>query len=522
MSPHILRSDQVIGQWEVPTAGTLRNVPIYKIPPEALWSSANVLVRGGFLQPRPGLTEFSATVMTGRPTGIFHSVILATGAFQTDTFQTDSFQMAGSIPSTLVIVGTTDKAYAYYGGVLNDITGSPDFTAIDTQQARFAAIALGSPQVLYVLHTNGADAPRQWDVTTGTFAAVSGSPRNWTDIANISEHIVGIFPPYDIDWGNTQSVSSWPAANRRVLSDTPDDLRAVAPLGLQSGAVYKSGSIWNVIVTGSPTESGYFRFESRGPYEGPASPGALVTTDFGHVYMADSGRIGVYDGSRHMWIGDGIWPLIQDDMDEDNTARIFGAYDPLFRVCVFVYPKTGDAGECKGWAIVQLPNPKEGYDGWITFHGTSTVALSAGSGFGHVSSNHQAFLARSTSGSEKLYTWSGEDDAGGDITGHLQTGLVAAPGLEFFTLEAYETLALRGANYGSVTVKPVSSFILNTEGGTVGSGKTLDLTESLVLGSYKGGDVKGRFFGLRYEFTKNANLTFKWLGARLSALLRKG
>src|SRR3990167_252961 len=114
--PHILKANEVIGQWEVPTLGTLRNIPIYKIPPEALWSSLNVLVRSGFLQPRPGLTQFAATVMGGRPTGIFNSIMLATGAFQLDTFQNDTFQVTGSIPSTLLIVGTTTAIYAYYGG----------------------------------------------------------------------------------------------------------------------------------------------------------------------------------------------------------------------------------------------------------------------------------------------------------------------------------------------------------------------------------------------------------------------
>src|SRR3972149_6600740 len=124
-------------------------MPIYKVPPEALWSSANVLVRSGMLQPRPGLTEFAATVLGGRPTGLFNSIMLATGAFQVDTFQNDTFQAAGSIPSTLLLVGTTTTIYGYYGGVFNDITGTPALTALNIQLARFAGMALGTPQTLY-------------------------------------------------------------------------------------------------------------------------------------------------------------------------------------------------------------------------------------------------------------------------------------------------------------------------------------------------------------------------------------
>lgn len=519
--PHILRGDAVVGQWEVPVLGTLRNLPIYKVPPEALWSSSNVLLRSGFLQPRPGLTEYATTILAGRPTGFFNSVMLATAAFQSDTFQNDSFQVAGSIPSTLLIVATTTTIYSHYANVFNDITGAPALTASAVQLARFAAMALGTPQTIYVIHTNGVDAPRQWDVTTGTFGAMTGSPPNWTDIANIDEHIIGIVPPYNIRWGDSQVINSWPAANIRVLSDTPDALRAIAPLGVRNGVVYKSRSIWDVIVTGSPVESEYFRFVPRGLLEGPASPAAVINVDGANLYMTDTGRIGYYNGSKHMWVAGGIWPLIRADLDSDNTARIFGAYDPLYKIAVFVYPKTGDSGECKGWAVVMLPNPDEGYDGYISFHGTSTVALSAGGDLRL--GPFKAIFARSDTGLSRVYTWEGDTDAGGAITGHLQTGLVGTPGLEFFTLEAYETLALRGAGYNTVTVRPVSSFVLDTEGGTLGSSKTQDLTPDTtnqVLGKPKGGDIRGRFFGLRYEFT--TPVTLRWLGARLSALLRKG
>lgn len=510
----------MIGAWEVPVLGTLRNTPIVKIPPEALWSSANVLLRAGFLQPRPGLTRFAATVLTGRPTGLFNSVMLATGSFQVDTFQNDAFQLAGSIPSTLLIVGTVDKLYGYYGGIFNDITGAPDLTALDTQLARFTSMALGTPQTLYVIHTNGMDAPRQWDITSGTFAAVAGTPPNWTDVTNIDQHIIGIVPPYDIRWGPTQSITSWPAANIRVLSDTPDPLVAIASLGVRAGVVYKSRSLWDVIVTGSDVESSYFRFEQRDQVDGPASSAAVINVDGAHMYMTSQGRVAFYNGTRRFWVGDGIWPLVDADIDKANSTRIFGAYDPRFKIAVFCYPKTGDAGECKGWAIVMLPNPAEGYDGFISFHGSSTLAMSAGGDLRL--DTFKALFARSDASNQRVYTWEGTTDDGASFDGHFQTGLVGTPGIEFFTLEAYETLALRGAGYGSVTVKPVSSYILNVEGGTVDTGKTLDLTENKVLGSPKSSaNLKGRFFGLRYEFTQSASLTLRWLGARLSALFQE-
>ena len=520
--PHIIHATNVIGQWEVPTAGTLRNMPIYKIPPEALYSSLNVLIRAGMLRSRPGLTRLAPTLMTGRPTGMFSSIILATSAFQADMVPADTFQSTGSVPSALLMVGTTTKLYGFYAGVLNDLTGaSGDLTALDPQLSRFTGMALGTPQVLYVLHTNGVDAARQWDATSATFSAVLGSPPLFIDWTNISEHIIGLVSTYDIRWGNTQLINTWPAANIRVLSDTPDPTRAIAALGPTAGMVYKSGSIWAVVVTGAAAESAYFRFEHRGMYDGPASAAALVVCerDSSHMYMTDRGRIGYYNGSRHMWVGDGVWQLVKDDIDVDNANRIFGAYDPEFHIAVFCYPRTGDAGECKGWAIVQLPNPMEGYNDFISFHGRSLLAMSAGGSLKFAT--FKAVFARSDANQRRVYTWEGPDDDGSAITGHWQTGLVATPGVEFFTLEAYETFALRGAGYGNLDSRVVSSYILGTEGGTQAPIKTIDLTNTTeVLGAHKGADVKGRFFGLRFEFV--TPITLRWLGARLSALLRKG
>ena len=547
--PHILRADQIVGQWEVPVKGTLRNMPIYKLPSDALWSAHNVLVRSGFLQPRPGLTQFNATVMTGRPTGMFTGIMLATGAFQADTFDNGAFQVAGSIPASLLLVGTTDKVYGYYGGVLNDITGAPDLTALDTQPARFTSIALGTPQTLYIIHVNGMDAPRQWDVTSGTFSAVSGSPPTFTDITNIDQHIIGIVPPYNISWAPTQSITSWPAANTRVLSDTPGALVAIHALGVRQGVVYKTDGIWDVIPTGSDLESAYFRFEQRDIVQGPASAAAIVDVDGAHLYMTRQGRVGYYDGSRHFWVAEGTWPITRVHLDTDNADRIFGAYDPRYKVALFVYPNITGAGgdlaplslgdgECFGWVMVMLPNPSEGYDGFISFHGSSSLAFSAGGTLRE--GQEPVLLARSTSGSQKLYTWDDSaenesslgfspdgDDAGTAFSGHFQTGLVPTPGLEFFTLEAYETLALQRAGYGSITVKPVSSFVLDATGGTVGSAKTVSLepsTSDKVLGKPKGSDLRGRFWGLRYEFTvlETSASVLRWMGARLSANLRKG
>lgn len=504
--PYSPSTGDFIETWHVPLRGVLHNVPMIRIPTDALYDSLNVLVRNATLQPRPGLTLYTSTVLGARPVGAFNTVSLASGAFQEDAFQADTFQLSGSIPSTTIVAATTRKIWAFYGGVWNDITDT-SLTALDVHLSRFTSIEIGG--VIYTLHTNGADAPRQWDGTSPTVSVVAGSPPLWTDLANISDRIIGIVPPYLVKWGEPLALNTWPATNFRTLADTPDPLVAIRAFGTQQGVVLKSRSIWSAIPTGGSGGSA-FRFELRKLVDGPASPTAVVDADGTLYYMTDGGRVGAYDGSSHEWVAEGIWPLINAELDKNNTSRIFGVLNPEHREVSFFYPRTGDGGELKGVATVILPKPREFITDHIAFFGRLGRAVSAGIDLRLGDNDVLVF----TSADQRSYRVAGVDDAGIAITGHWQSGLVPTPMLEAFRLEAIETFTYRDAGYGSLTVRPVYSNMLDRPGGTLGPGGTVDLTDVPVK-DFKGSDVRGRFFGVRYEFT--TPITLQWHGARLMA-----
>lgn len=501
-----------IGQWPVPLKGVLRNIPIDEIPPDGLYSGNNLTVRAGSLQPRPGMTQFASTVLTGRPTGAINTATLASPAFQQDAFQNDAFQVLGSIPTAAVIVGTTQKIYTYFSGVFNDVTGSPDLTALDAELSRFTSIMIGTPPVIYVVHTNGRDPVRQWDSTSGTFTVVPGTPAppNWTDVANIGDHIIGILPPYDVSWMNRLTLGAVPDLNHKSLAETSDPLVAIRNIGLLGGVAYKHRSIWGIIAQGG-TEASFFRFDYRGSYEGPASPAAIVDVNGVHIYMADNGRIAAFDGYRHDWIVDGVWPVVQAELDQANINRIHGVYNPEFREVYFYYPRTGDAGECKGQVTIVLPRPKDMILDYIAFNGTISKAVSASVDL-HLDVNKALVF---TSATPKGYTVEGANDDGTNFSGDWQHSLIPMPKLAHYRVEALEVYAERGGGYGTLNYNVVSANLLETAAGSLGATGSISLAPATgTVGDPKGADVRGRFLGLKFSFT--TPITLKWRGCVMS------
>lgn len=506
-----------IGQWPIPLRGVLRNMPIDEIPVDGLYDGKNITIRAGSLQPRPGMTQFSATVLTGRPTGAINTSTLASPAFQQDAFQNDAFQVVGSIPTTSIIVGTTKKLYAYYSGVFNDVTGSPDLTALDSELSRFASIMIGTPPVVYVIHTNGRDNPRQWDSTSGTFSVIPGTPAppNWTDVANIGDHIIGIVPPYDVSWMNKLTLGAVPDLNHKSAAETTDPVVAVRNLGLLGGVLYKHRSIWSIIAQGG-TEASFFRFDYRGSYEGPCSPAAVCDANGVHYYMADNGRIAAYDGYRHDWCADGVWPLVQAELDTTNLARVHSVYNPEFREVYFYYPRTGDSGESFGMVTLILPRPKDGIVEPIAFHGSVSKAVSASVDL-HLDQNKALVF---TSATPKAYTMEGSNDDGTNFSGSWQPGLQPMPGLAHVKAMNLEVYAERGGGYGTLTFKPVTANLLETSGGTVGAAVSIALTNT-GPGDPQGvgASVRGRFLGHRFEFT--TPITLRYRGMVMSGIPRE-
>jgi hypothetical protein len=492
---HLISGDRVIGRFPVPWRGVNQQVPAYELPPDALRSASNVIPRNGVLRPRPGYVQFHSQVFTGTPTGIAPYL---RGA-------------ADPVP----VLGTTSRIYKYDSGAWSDVSGSNP-TAATTQPARFTTISIGSSN--YVIHTNGKDTPRSW-AGSSNFATMTGAPL-WSDVCTVADHLIGIIPPYKIQWGDIRSISTFGSLNVKHAAETADAVVALRPLGLSNAAIlYKERSIYGVSYTGGQTEATAFRFDPLGFYDGPASPAAVVDVDGAHIYMTRNGRVAYYNGAQHVWIADGVWPVIQADMDSSVAIRAWGAYDPANHEVHFVYPSLTYSSGLRGYLCVTLPRPAEGVTVYGGFPGALSGALSAG-GVVRLTDNLDIILTAGTTNnrSYKLTTAATTDD-GTVYSGSWTTGLIAAPGTDPFRLDSVETYAERADAYGKLSLTPLNSWTL------AGEGSTPDVARDVILSAADeprtaptGLNIYGRFFGLRYSFDSASTNTVRFKGAALYAL----
>lgn len=494
--------------WFVPRKGVLNNLPIYETPDDALYDGLNVIVRRGVLIPRPGLAAHSPTSILARPMGAFVTTTLATGAFQADAFQNDAFQVSGGGTNVFILAGTTQRVWVFYSDDWHDITGLPLFTGDATNHVRFTGIEISGS--IFTVIVNGLDNPKQWDNVSATTSQVAGSPPIFADVTTLSDRIIGIVPPFTVRWGNALSLTSWPALNFRDVADTMDRVVAIRNMGTLGGVLYKENSIWSVIPVGG-TDAAFFRFELRGFYKGPASPAAVVDASGSQYYITTTGRIGAWNGTAHEWVADGVWDLIKNDLDPTNMNRAFGVYEPNFDEVYFFYPRLGGGGELKGGVVVQRPRPKDGIRDHISFPLRLSVAVSAGTDLRLESNKALAFR----SDTFKSHFVEGTIDGDQEYTGFWQPGLAIVPQQAPHRIEEMEVFARRQPGGGTMTIKPVFSNLLDTTGGTLGSAVSVDLAELLKIRDLRGTDIRGRFLGLRHEFS--TPIALAWQGSRLTA-----
>jgi hypothetical protein len=516
-------SRQQIGQWTVPTRGNIRTLPAHDIPDDALYDSLNMLARDSRLRSRPGLRRQAATDLgaTGTPTG--------------------AFNYRDGRGRSLVIVGTTTGIYAWDHVSWRLLTApapaigtAPAFSgtlAGDVDHpSRFVSIQLEDR--VFLLHTNGRDPMLQWDGVSPGFRAVAGDPVGpesdpgppkppplFTDICHIQDHIIGIVPPYLVRWGNIRDLAHWPELNFKSLSEHPDPLVTIQPLGTLGAALYKTDSIWTCFAEGQ-TEASFFRFEFRGFFDGPASPAAVVNVSGVHHYMTPSGRVGMFNGSDHTWILDGVWPQIRDDIDQDKANRTFGVYDPLFHEVIFFYPRRADAdGLPRGLLYVSLPRQTGpsvvgGFPGRLAESWGKAVTAGLAYRLNDLAPKLTVFAHDSATA---IYAAGGQPeacetgalpldearDAGYPFQFFWQTGLQMTPGIDTFRIDAIEPFLERDVNHGLIQVQPVLSYALPVQGGELGPTSSIDLERRYVR-PVIGLDARARFHGTRFSFTPTA------------------
>lgn len=506
-----IKGQDTIASWDAPYKGVLRDMPIQKLPEDCLYDCSNVLYRSGALQVRPGLQKFTTNDLGARVTGAIQNSTLASGVFDPTAFQNDTFQESGNTAGSVIVAGTNRKIWVYFSGSWHDLTNTA-LTATDTYLAQFTSIQIGT--TVFTLMTNGVDTPRSWDNQSATVTNVAGTPPLFTDWTTSSDRVIGVVPPYLVQWGNALNIGTWPANNFRVLSDTPDSVVAVENLGTLGVAVYKKNSLWVGIAQGG-LDSSYFRFELRGQYEGPANPNCLVNVNGSHYYMTQSGRVGVFDGVRQTWINDPVLPLLRQTIDQTNMARAFMVYNPTDREVWCYYPRLAEAGTGNVTGLLIIALPKQfSYEG-IFFHagyfGQTAIPVTAGVDrrldvgdyltFGQNSGQNLAY------GYQDMMT-----DDGVGFSGFWQTPFKGAGKWDVHQPSGVETYARRIGGAGSLTMKVVSTYMIGSTS-NFSQGTALDLTTEPIHANAMNFGVNGRFFGLRYEFVAPINL--QWYGSRL-------
>lgn len=482
------REEPVVAQWKLPRRGVIKSISDLEIPPDALYSASNVEILDGYLMGRKGLTAHTSQVFTGVPTG-------AINFWEDDTASWVVVAMSDAV-WTLELATST---WTNRGGSL---TGSID------NPSSMAQYAFGSPLANRVYICNGKDAMKYWKPGDATVTAVAGTPPIFKAITVAADRIVGLVGSHSIQWLDglpaDDASLSWPAANTRILAETPGPTTAIMSLGTLGFAVYKRDSIWAGEVTGLAGASA-FRLTMVDQIDGPAGPNALVNANGKHIYMSKDGRIGMYNGVTHKWIADGVWEVVKSEIDKTKPNRIHGVFIPQLDQVRFFYKRTGGSNT-DGLVILQmeirdLQVPFAGFPGRMGKHVTAGCTISD-------TVLDTSLVFNGTASSQGTWKIDGTSDDGTSISSHIQTGLSLVKNLEVSRALSYEPIIERLAGYGSITAKLVSSNIIDSIGGTLSTGATVDLTATPVK-NHIGFDVRGRFLGSRLEWTNSATVRYR-------------
>lgn len=484
------REQPIVAQWDLPVKGVLRNIQDLHIPPDALYDASNVEVVDGALKGRTGLTALDAQLFGATP-------LTAVNFWQTGA-------------ASWLILATTNKVWTkeIATGVWTDRLGT--LTATIDNATRITQLEFGTPSVNKAYICNGVDAFKTWKPGDATVSNVTGSPPIFKDVCVIADRIVGLVDTHMVQWGQPLSDASWPLLNAKMITETPSPTVAIRNLGYLAGVIYKRDSIWSVDVTG--LAGGHsFRFSQVIKVAGPAGPNALVDAEGTHYYMTDDGRIGMFNGSERKWVADGVWTLVKAEIDKTKPYRTHGVYIKELNQVWFFYKRAAGT-DTDGLVILNLAQketqlPYSAYPGRM---GKSVTAACAMEDNSFITS----LVFTNNAGAEKTYKIAGTTDDGVAISSYVQTGLVIPGKLEVARALSLEVLIERLAGYGSITAKLASTNILDAVGGTLSAGSTIDLT-TVPIKNPIGFDVRGRFIGLRLEWTSAA--TVRYRGAVLRA-----
>jgi hypothetical protein len=143
-----------------------------------------------------------------------------------------------------IVLGTAGGWFRWDAGTTAwvSITGTA-LTGASTNFVNFRVMNVGGTN--YLIGVNGKDAPQKWDGTSGTYAAVGGSPPTTAkSIAVCSNRCVMLDGNtlYHSDYNAFET--GWPTVLVKALIDTPGDGVGLLEMGNTQYVAYKKDAIY--------------------------------------------------------------------------------------------------------------------------------------------------------------------------------------------------------------------------------------------------------------------------------------
>ncbi len=494
-------SAKLVKSYLPPFKGTWKTLPPYLLSDDTLQESLNVTLQGGKLRSRCGLASYDTTNLGNKVLGSFLTV---------DTLR-----------NKYPIVSTRNKVFRYIGGVFQDCTSVVALTNTAENQVRMSSLQLGTN--VYILYANGVDTLKVISQSGYLLAEISpfaGSIPVCTDVCTSFSRFIGITPPYTLQWSDVindsyLSFRNWPALNQVILADTEDSLVAVRSLGTLGIAVYKEGNIFVGIAQGGPNSQA-FRFEHRGEYEGPAGVNAIVNVNGAHIYFTSTGRVGLFDGTQHTFLCDGLWPFLQEDVDTTYASSIFGVYNYRTAEVTFWYPKYGEAGLLRGMLVINIPFPLAGVTTYAYFLGETNFSCTNGLSvrlfnaftsplvFGNT---NETFILQLSSYTDKNSSFPCSFEPGIFRPPVEENEAPSSKNVSAVFQETVEIYASRGEGRGLVEVSGVTSDTLEGNG-NFSTAQTIDLSTTPV-DEYISFPETGSFLGVKFSWESTAQFEYK-------------
>ena len=508
----------------IPDAGVQADRHATAVAENGLVDAENVLYRDGVFASRPGLKTFGDDV-NERPMGFY--------------------QWDG--PSVLrnLVMGTSVGWRSFNKGtkLWTDVTDPLDvLTGGSTNHVRFRYF-VASSGTEYVIGVNGKDTPKKWDGNPlNTYTALGGTPRKAKAIAIAAEHVVlaGFTDgPQEIEasaYGDPDS--GWATWTAR-LAQTSGPIVGLEEWGPYDLMCYKTDGIFTGKFTGVTVAPFLFELLVAG-VQGPVSPAAIVhLPDGSHAYLGRDGGVYLFNGSRPVSLGAHIQRWIADRWLFHAMEQCWGAYNPLYRELVFVYPHRV-TGSLSHGIVIRLDTGAMFPIRWDTLRhsaglfGATTDEIT----FGDVPEPYG--MADNTFSQMSVERWIAlYGDAGGQVyeeAGVLdgwsieQDVLGAIPIMWEFGLRPFAKLPARATGTGpeSYFDRTVVAQAVKVQIGASAVGEARTIQESgsvdlMATGTPEvplrtGARCTGRFHSLRYE--ADASQRVVWFGAALNVAER--